>query len=87
MGPAQTGTSGSLPATTIILPMSLLHNPHDERDLQDEILENRKRFYETGIICKQSRSQRPRDFFSAMSARRDPRMMEDSVFIPSEIAA
>ena len=63
MGPAQTGTSGGLPATTIILPLSLLRNPHDERDLQDEILEARKKLYEIGKMYKQSRTESPPDFF------------------------
>ena len=60
VGPAQTGTSGpESTATTVILPLSLLHNPHDERDLQDEILETRKKLYEIGKMYKQSRTQSP----------------------------
>ena len=63
MGPPETGTSGSLPATTIIFPLSLLHNPRDERDLQDKILETRKKLYEIGALYKQSRTQSPPEFF------------------------
>ena len=63
MGPAQTGTSRGLPATTITLPLSLLHNPHDEQDLQDKILETRKKLYEIGTLYKQSRTQSPPEFF------------------------
>ena len=63
VGPAQTGTSRGLPATTIILPLSLLHNPHDEQDLQDKILETRKKLYEIGTLYKQSRTQSPPEFF------------------------
>ena len=65
--------------------MSLLHNPHDEQDLQDEILENRKRFYGTGTMCKQRHTQSFQNFLSAMSARRDPRIMADSLYLPGEI--
>ena len=87
MGPAQRGTSGGLPATTIILPLSLLHNPHDERDLQDELLETRKKLYEIGYDVQTISYPEPSGFFlSAMSARRDPRIIEDSLFLPGEIA-
>ena len=63
MGPAQTGTLGSLSPTPIILPLSLLHNPHDERDLQDKILETRKKLYEIGTMYKKSHTQSPPEFF------------------------